>query len=169
MLMMPDTRFGSYEVQALIGSGGMSEVYRARDVRLNRDVAVKVLGRPFASDPAWLTRFDREAQLLAALNHPHVAQIYGFEELAPSGPDQHSMRALIMELVEGSTLAERIAIGPVPIEEALAIAEQIAEALEAAHERGIVHRDLKPANVKLTTAGVVKVHGEANGSADRFV
>jgi Tol biopolymer transport system component len=157
MLMSPDTRFGAYEVQALIGRGGMSEVYRARDVRLNREVAVKVLGRPFASDPAWLTRFDREAQLLAALNHPHVAQIYGFEELSPSAPDQHTMRALIMELVDGSTLAERIASGPIPVEEALSIAGQIAEALEAAHERGIVHRDLKPANVKLTTAGVVKV------------
>src|SRR5262245_10642890 len=157
MFMTPDTRFGSYEVQALVGQGGMSEVYRARDVRLNREVAVKVLGKPFASDPEWLARFEREAQLLAALNHPHIAQIYGFEELAPVGQDQVPVRALVMEMVDGPTLAERIARGPIPADEALAIAEQIAEALEAAHERGIIHRDLKPANVKVASDGTVKL------------
>src|SRR5262245_31785532 len=120
----------------------MGEVYRARDTKLNRDIALKLLPEPFVSDPDRLARFKREAQLLASLNHPNIAAIYGFEEQAP-------LRALVLELVDGPTLADRIARGAVPIDEALPIARQIAEALEAAHDQGIVHRDLKPANVKL--------------------
>jgi serine/threonine-protein kinase len=135
----------------------MGEVYRARDTKLNRDVALKVLPDLFADDPERLVRFDREAQLLASLNHPHIAQIYGFEDSAPAGSGQAAVRALVMELVDGPTLADRIARGAMPLEEALPIARQIAAALEAAHERGIVHRDLKPANIKLTTGGAVKV------------
>jgi eukaryotic-like serine/threonine-protein kinase len=144
------TRIGPFEVVSRLGAGGMGEVYRARDTRLDRPVAIKILLESFAGDPDRLTRFGREAKLLAALNHPHIAQIYGLEE---SG----TTRALVMELVEGPTLADRIAGGPVPVDEALAIAKQIAEALDAAHEKGIVHRDLKPANVKLSTDGQVKV------------
>src|SRR5438552_1027973 len=140
---------GSYEITSLIGKGGMGEVYRARDTRLQRDVALKFLPEAFASDPDRLSRFQREAQLLASLNHPHIAAIYGLEEEKPN--------ALVMELVNGPTLAERIAQGPIPIEEALPIARQIAEALEYAHESGIIHRDLKPANIKLTPDGNVKV------------
>src|SRR5438874_2566441 len=128
----------------------MGEVYRARDVRLNREVAIKILPETFASDPDRLARFHREAQLLASLNHPHIGAIYGFED---SG-DTH---ALVLEFVDGPTLADRIAQGPVPIDEALSIAIQIAEALEAAHEQGIIHRDLKPANIKLRPDGAVKV------------
>src|SRR5579864_6725078 len=150
MPLAPATRLGSYEIVAPLGSGGMGEVYRARDLKLNRDVALKVLPDAFASDPERLARFEREAHTLAALNHPNIAAIYGVEE---SG----GVRALVMELVEGETLAERITAGPVPISEALAIARQIAVALEAAHEHGIIHRDLKPANVKATPEGVVKV------------
>jgi dipeptidyl aminopeptidase/acylaminoacyl peptidase len=144
------TRLGCYEISAKIGAGGMGEVYRARDIKLRRDVAVKVLPRSFANDSERISRFEREAQLLASLNHPHIAVIYGMEE-------SNGSLALVMELVEGPTLAERIASGPLPLEEAVGLAKQIAEALEAAHERGIVHRDLKPANVKITPAGVVKV------------
>jgi eukaryotic-like serine/threonine-protein kinase len=144
------TRLGPYEIVAPIGAGGMGEVYRARDSRLSRDVAIKVLPEALVRDGARLTRFRREAQVLASLNHPHIAAIYGVEE-------QGGQEALILELVEGETLAERIAAGPVPVEEALEIARQIARALEAAHEKGIVHRDLKPANVKLDRAGHVKV------------
>jgi eukaryotic-like serine/threonine-protein kinase len=150
MPLAPATRLGSYEIVAPLGSGGMGEVYRARDLKLNRDVALKVLPDTFASDPERLARFEREAHKLAALNHPNIAAIYGVEESS-------GVRALVMELVEGETLAERIAAGPVPIPEALAIARQIAVALEAAHEHGIIHRDLKPANVKATPEGVVKV------------
>jgi serine/threonine-protein kinase len=128
----------------------MGEVYRARDTRLNRDVAIKVLPEAFASDSERLARFKREAHVLASLNHPHIAAIYGLEE---SG----SASALVLELVEGPTLADRIAQGPIPLDEALPIAKQICEALEAAHERGIIHRDLKPANIKLTPDGAVKV------------
>jgi serine/threonine protein kinase len=124
----------------------MGEVYRARDTKLDRDVAIKILPESFAHDSERAARFEREAKVLAALNHPNIAQIYGLEE-----------RALIMELVEGPTLAARIAQGPVPIDEALNIAKQMADALEAAHGKGITHRDLKPANVKITPAGVVKV------------
>ncbi|HEY6931663.1 MAG TPA: protein kinase, partial [Thermoanaerobaculia bacterium] len=141
---------GTYEILSPLGAGGMGEVYRARDARLNRDVAIKVLPEAFAADADRLARFRREAQVLAALNHPHVAAIYGLEE---SG----GVEALVLELVEGETLADRLAQGPLPIDEALEIARQIAQALEAAHERGIVHRDLKPANVKLTPEGRVKV------------
>src|SRR3984893_8716034 len=139
-------RLGAYEILMPIGAGGMGEVYRARDTKLDRDVAIKIVPESFAHDPERIARFEREARVLAALNHPNIAQIYGLEE-----------RALIMELVEGPTLAERIAKGALPIEEALGIAKQIAEALEAAHEKGITHRDLKPANVKLRADGTVKV------------
>ncbi len=150
MTLVAGARVGSYEVVSPLGAGGMGEVYRARDTKLQRDVAVKVLPEHLAADHDRLARFQREAQVLAALNHPHIAHIYGFEE---SG----STRALVLELVEGDTLAERIARGPLPLEEALPIARQIAEALEAAHDQGIIHRDLKPANIKITPVGVVKV------------
>src|ERR671913_1635749 len=147
---------GPYHVLSSLGAGGMGEVYRARDKRLNRDVAIKVLPDLFAADPDRLARFEREAQLLAALNHPNIAHIHGFEE-SPGKAGQTGVRALVMELVEGSTLAERLAEGPLPLDEALPIARQIAEALEAAHELGIIHRDLKPANVKVRPDGTVKV------------
>jgi eukaryotic-like serine/threonine-protein kinase len=150
MSLSPGTRLGPYEITGPLGVGGMGEVYRARDARLNRDVAVKTLPAAFADDATRLARFEREAQALAALSHPNIAAIYGLEE---SG----GARALVMELVEGQTLSERIAAGPIPLEEALAIARQIADALEAAHEKGIIHRDLKPANIKLTPEGKVKV------------
>ena len=150
MPLSAGTRLGPYEVTAPLGAGGMGEVYRARDSRLNRDVAIKTLPDAFASDSDRLARFQREAQLLASLNHPNIAAIYGVEE-------SNGMRALVMELVEGSTLAERIAAGPIPLPEALSIAHQIADALEAAHEKGIIHRDLKPANIKLTPEEKVKV------------
>src|SRR5690242_6141221 len=146
MQFSPGYQLGTYEILAAIGAGGMGEVYRARDIKLNRDVAVKILPESFALDRDRLARFDREAQVLASLNFPHIAAIYGVEE-----------RALIMELVEGPTLAERIAQGPIPLEEALPIARQIADALEYAHEKGVVHRDLKPANIKLTADGQAKV------------
>jgi Tol biopolymer transport system component len=139
-----------YQILEKLGVGGMGEVYRARDTQLNRDVALKVLPADFAMDPDRLARFQREAQVLATFNHPHIAQIYGLA-------DAEGVRALAMELVEGPTLADRIARGPVPIEEALPLAQQLAEALEYAHERGIVHRDLKPANIKITPDGSVKV------------
>jgi serine/threonine-protein kinase len=143
-------RLGPYEVLDALGAGGMGEVYRARDTKLRRDVAIKVLPPSVARDPDRLQRFEREAHLLASLNHPHIAAIYGVEESA-------GIVALVLELVEGVTLADRVAAGPLPVDEALAIARQIAEALESAHERGIIHRDLKPANVKLTPDGTVKV------------
>jgi serine/threonine protein kinase len=141
---------GPYVISARIGEGGMGEVYRARDTKLGRDVAIKVLPSVFASDPERLARFEREARVLAALNHPHIGAIYGVEE-------RNGVRALVLELVEGPTLAARLARGPLPVAEALTIATQIAEALEAAHEHGIVHRDLKPDNIKVTPDGVVKV------------
>src|SRR4051794_33083140 len=128
----------------------MGEVYRAHDTKLNRDVALKILPDAFASDPDRLARFTREARTLAALNHPHIAHIHGLE-------DAGGVRALVMELVEGEELTQRIARGPIPLDEALPIARQIAEALEAAHEQGIIHRDLKPANIKLRDDGMVKV------------
>jgi Tol biopolymer transport system component len=143
-------RLGPYEIVGPLGAGGMGEVYRARDMRLQRDVAIKTLPEAFTADPDRLARFEREAQLLASLNHPNVAAIYGVEE-----SDGH--RALILELVEGPTLAESLATAAYPIDEAIAIATQITTALEAAHERGIIHRDLKPANIKLTPNGTVKV------------
>src|SRR5208282_3623909 len=144
------TKLGPYEILALLGAGGRGEVYRARDARLGREVALKVLPEAFAADSERMARFRREAQMLASLNHPHIATIHGLEE---SG----SVHALVMELVEGPTLAERIAQSPIPLDKDLPIAKQIAEALEAAHEKGIVHRDLKPANIKLTADGKVKV------------
>ena len=143
-------RIGAYTLDALVGKGGMGEVYRARDTRLGRDVAIKVLPPAFTDNPARLARFEREARLLAALNHPHIGVIYGVEE-APG------VLALVLELVEGETLADRLRFGPLPVRDALAIARQIADALDAAHDKGIVHRDLKPANVKITPQGVVKV------------
>ena len=150
MALVIGTRFGSYEVQALLGAGGMGEVYRARDATLERDVAIKVLPDAFANDTERVARFEREARTLASLNHPHIAQIYG---IASEG----GARGLVMELVEGETLADRIARGAIPVGEALAIVRQLADALDAAHEQGIVHRDLKPANVKLSPDGQVKV------------
>ena len=143
-------RLGPYEVTALLGSGGMGEVYRARDTNLGRDVALKVLPTAFALDPARVARFRREAQVLAALNHPHIASIYGLEE-SPGG------LGLVLELVDGPTLADRLVHGPLPLDEAWPIARQISEALEAAHDHGIVHRDLKPANIKVRDDGMVKV------------
>ena len=150
MSLAPGTRIGPYEVISLVGAGGMGEVYRARDPKLQRDVALKVLPGVFASDSERLARFEREARMLAALNHPHIAAIHGFEE-------SHGTRALVLEFVEGETLADRLARGRIPLEEALPIAGQVAEALEAAHEHGIIHRDLKPANIKITPDGAVKV------------
>jgi serine/threonine protein kinase len=152
-------RLGVYELKERIGAGGMGEVYRARDMRLGRDVAIKILPRAFTSDPDRLARFEREARVLAALNHPNIATIHGLEEADAAGPAEagHHVRGLVMELVEGETLAERIARGPIPIPDALDIGKQITEALESAHDKGIVHRDLKPANIKITSVGVVKV------------
>jgi eukaryotic-like serine/threonine-protein kinase len=150
MSLGPGTRLGPYEIVAPIGAGGMGEVYRARDMKLARDVAVKVLPAAFSSDPERLARFAREAQVLASLNHPNIAAIYHVEEVDGTS-------ALVMELVDGESLADRIARGPIPIDEALPIARQIAEALEAAHEQSIIHRDLKPANIKMRPDGTVKV------------
>jgi len=142
--------FGAYEVKSLLGSGGMGDVYRARDSKLKRDVALKVLPREFSSDAGRVARFEREAEVLASLNHPHIAAIYDFATVGDS-------RFLVMELVEGQTLGERIANGPVPVGEAVHIAREVAAALEAAHEKGIIHRDLKPANIKITPEGHAKV------------
>ena len=142
--------FGPYRILEPLGSGGMGEVYRARDDRLKRDVALKVLPGFLAADPDRLARFQREAEILASLNHPHIAAIYGVEE-------RDGLRALVLELVDGDTLADRIARGPLSIRDALAIGRQVADALDAAHEHGIVHRDLKPANIKVTPQGQVKV------------
>ena len=157
MAVSPGARLGSYEVTAALGVGGMGEVFRARDTKLNRDVAIKVLPAAFADDPERLARFTREAQTLASLNHPNIAAIYGIEEIPASGGAAVGSRALVMELVEGEDLSAHIARGPIPITEALPILRQMAEALEEAHEHGIVHRDLKPANVKVTSGGKVKV------------
>src|SRR5436853_6405056 len=137
MALTPDTRLGPYEILAALGGGGMGEVYRARDTRLGRDVAIKALPAAFAADPARLSRFRREAQTLASLNHPNIASIYGLEE---AGGAPH----LVLELVEGETLAALLARGPMPPPDALRLGIQVAVALEAAHERGVVHRDLKP-------------------------
>jgi eukaryotic-like serine/threonine-protein kinase len=156
MSLSPGSRIGAYEVISLVGRGGMGEVYRARDTRLGRDVALKMLlDGADASDPEWRTRFEREARALASLNHPNIAAIYGLEE---TGLDHKaSTTAIVMELVDGDSLADRLKRGPLPFDEALDVAGQIADALDAAHQRGIVHRDLKPANVKITAAGSVKV------------
>src|SRR5262249_2873435 len=150
MTLPPRTKLGPYEIAGLVGTGGMGEVYRARDTRLERTVAIKVIPEQFARDGQRMARFQREAQLLASLNHPNIASIYGLEE-------NGDRRALVMELIEGPTLAERLKQRPIPMEEALPIARQIAEALEYAHERGIIHRDLKPANIKVTCDGKVKL------------
>ena len=150
MALTPGSRLGVYEITAPIGEGGMGQVWRARDTKLDRDVAIKVLPEAFAHDADRLARFTREAKTLASLNHPHIAAIYGFEKSS-------GMHALVMELVEGEDLSQRIAKGAIPIDEALPIAKQIAEALEAAHEQGIIHRDRKPANIKVRADGTVKV------------
>src|SRR5688500_16058487 len=144
------TRLGPYEILAPLGAGGMGEVYRARDSKLNRDVALKILPELSATDPERLARFKREAQVLASLNHPNIGAIYGFEE-------SDGRQALVLELVDGLTLEDRILQGPMPVDEALPVARQIAEALEAAREQGVIHRDLKPANIKLRPNGTVKV------------
>jgi len=151
----PGARLGSNEIIAKLGEGGMGEVYRATDVRLKRHVAIKVLPAAFTADKDRLVRFEREAQLLASLNHPNIAHVYGFE--SATLPDGSAGHFLSMELVEGEDLSERLQQGAIPVDEAIAIARQIAEALEEAHERGVVHRDLKPANVKVTPDGKVKV------------
>ena len=150
MSLQPGHQLAHYEIVEPIGKGGMGEVYRARDTKLGRDVAIKVLPDEFAHDTERLRRFQREAKVLVSLNHPNIASIYGLEQ---SG----STHYLVLELVPGKTLVERISGGPIPLEEALEIATKIGEALEEAHEQGIVHRDLKPANVKQTEDGKIKV------------
>ena len=150
MPLFGGTRLGHYDVSALLCEGGMGQVWQATDTQLNRQVALKILPDAFADDPDRLARFTREAQILASLNHPNIAAIYGIEEA-------EGTRALVLELVEGPTLADRISKGPIPLDEALPIAKQIAEALEAAHEAGVIHRDLKPANIKVREDGTVKV------------
>src|SRR6516165_3750189 len=158
------TRFGSYEIVEPIGSGGMGEVYRARDTTLGRDVAIKVLPASFSNDAMRVARFEQEAKTLASLNHANIAHIYGLERSEGS-------TGIVMELVDGETLVDRLAQGPIPTAEALRIANQIADALEAAHERAIVHRDLKPANIKLKADGTVKVldFGIAKALDPRFI
>jgi serine/threonine protein kinase len=150
MALTIGTQLGSHEITALLGKGGMGEVYRARDLKLKREVAIKVLPEEFSRDADRLSRFRREAEVLASLNHPNIATIHSFEEASGTG-------FLVLELVEGETLEGRLRRGPVPIQEALTIAKDICEALEAAHEKGVVHRDVKPANVKVTPDGRVKV------------
>src|SRR5262245_24511539 len=143
-------QISSYEIKALLGRGGMGEVYRARDSKLKRDVAIKILPEEFSRDQDRISRFQREAEVLASLNHTNIGTIYDLQEANGS-------RFLIMELVEGETLAERIQRGPLPVDEALQIAKSICDALEAAHEKGVIHRDLKPSNVKIMPDGKVKV------------
>ena len=150
MALSVGTRIGVHEIVAPLGAGGMGEVYRARDTKLGRDVALKILPPSFTADADRVARFEREARLLASLNHPHIGAIYGFE-------DTGSVPALVLELVEGDTLDDRVRRGPLPLSEALAVAQQIADALDAAHGAGIIHRDLKPSNIKITPDGVVKV------------
>src|SRR5262249_34318152 len=150
MPLQAGSRLGPYEILSPLGAGGMGEVYRARDTKLNRDVALKILPASFTNDPERVARFRREAQVLASLNHPHIGQIYGLD-------DAGGTQFLVLELVDGESVDKRIARGRIPVDEALGIARQIAEALEAAHEKGIIHRDLKPANIALTRDGQVKV------------
>ncbi len=150
MTLQPGSRLGTYEVGDLLGVGGMGEVYRARDRKLGREVAIKVLPEEFASDPGRVSRFEREARMLAAVNHPTIAAIYGAEQ-------DGETRYIVMELVEGETLAQRLSTGALPVADSLRIASQIAEALEVAHEKGVIHRDLKPANIKITPEAKVKV------------
>ena len=149
MLLSAGTRLGPYEIVSQLGAGGMGEVYRALDSNLDRRVAIKVLPSQVAKDHEMLDRFRREARVLASLNHPNIASIYGFEDSDKPG--------LVMELVEGPTLADCLRAGPMPVDEALPIAKQICEALEYAHERSIIHRDVKPANIKVTADGTVKL------------
>ena len=156
MALPAGTRLGQYQIDGLLGAGGMGEVYRARDLRLNRDVALKVIPDLFSDDPDRLARFEREAQTLAGLNHPHIASIHGIED-SPSTGSGSGVRALVMELVQGEDLSQRLERGAIPLSESLSIARQVADALEAAHEKGIIHRDLKPANIKVTDEGRVKV------------
>ena len=150
MSLSSGTRLGPYEILSALGAGGMGEVYRARDTKLNRDVALKVLPAAFTADADRVARFEREAWLLASLNHPHIGSIFGLE-------DAGNVPALVLELVEGETLDDRVRRGSLPLSEALAIAHQIADALDAAHASGIIHRDLKPSNIKITRDGKVKV------------
>jgi eukaryotic-like serine/threonine-protein kinase len=160
--LMPGARLGSYQIEQLLGTGGMGEVYRARDTRLGRDVAIKIISGCHPLDDDRRARFGREARVLASLNHPNIAAIYGFEDAIVEIPpgtqaDPQGQSLLIMELVDGEDLSQRLSRGPLPIQEAMEIGGQIAEALEAAHEQGIVHRDLKPSNVKIREDGTVKV------------
>src|SRR5262245_19721313 len=148
MALTPGTRLGPYEILSALGAGGMGEVYRATDINLGRQVAIKVLPEAFSQDPERVARFEREAKTLASLNHPNIAIIHGLEK-------SQGAFALVMELVEGEDLSQRIARGPIPMDEALPIAKQIAEALEAAHEQRIIHRDLKPASIKVRPDGRV--------------
>src|SRR5579862_3266989 len=150
MLLSVGDKLGHYEVLSLLGLGGMGEVYRARDTKLDRDVAIKVLPQVLARDPERLARFEREAKVLASLDHPNIGHIHGIV-------DSEDSHGLVLALIEGPTLADQIALGPLPLDDALSIAKQIIEALEYAHDRGVVHRDLKPANIKITSEGVVKV------------
>jgi serine/threonine-protein kinase len=156
-MTVPGDTLGFYRVLNKLGEGGMGEVYRATDSRLKRQVAIKILPPAVAQDPDRLARFQREAEILASLNHPHIAAVYGLEDTAPAGSGLGTGKALVMELVEGPTLADRIAQGPLPLDEALPIARQVADALEAAHAQGVIHRDLKPANIKVREDGTVKV------------
>src|SRR5579864_2264240 len=149
-MLATGAKLGQYEIVGTLGAGGMGEVYRGRDAKLGRDVALKILPEAFARDAERMARFQREAKVLASFNHPNIASIYGFEDSGPT-------HALVMELVEGPTLAGHIKFGDTPIEEVLGIAKQICDALEYAHERGVVHRDLKPSNVKMTNDGAVKI------------
>ncbi len=150
MTLSPGTHFGPYEISTEIGAGGMGVVYRATDTKLDREVAIKTLPSTLAADTDRLARFEREAKLLAALNHPNIAVIYDLDE-------HEGTQFIAMELIEGETLEEKLKDGPLPVEDALRLALQIAQALEAAHEKGVVHRDLKPANVMVTAKGQVKV------------
>ena len=150
MALQPQSQLGTFTVLGALGAGGMGEVYRARDTKLQRDVAIKILPEEFARDTERVHRFRREAELLAQLNHPRIAAIYDLQE-------SHGAYFLVLELVEGETLADRIARGSLPVKQALEIAKQICEALEAAHDKSIVHRDLKPANIKLQADGTIKV------------
>src|SRR5215510_13106764 len=166
MIIAIGQQLGSYEITALLGKGGMGEVYRARDSKLKRYVAIKILPDEFSRDTTRVSRFQREAEVLASLNHPNIAVLYDLQE-------DKDTRFLVLEIVEGETLADRIRRGPIPIDEALSIAKSMCEALEAAHEKSIVHRDLKPANIKLTPSGQVKVLdfglakvGEVQAAAD---
>src|SRR5262245_14912549 len=150
MSLQVGQQLGSYEITSLIGKGGMGAVYRARDTKLKRDVAIKILPDEFSRDTERVMRFQHEAEIVAALNHPNIGTIYDLQE-------HNDARFLVLELVEGETLADRIKRGPLPVRESLEIARQICEALEAAHEKGIIHRDLKPANIKLLPDGKIKV------------